>query len=318
MAMSALAQPSRAWLLPLLALSLTTATCQSGTAPTIAQIPSPSPPPTAPPPGPDRVAFDMQMAAGGPRNIWVIALDGTGLLQLTSDSADHHNPTLYDSLLAFGSVRPGGAVIASVRMGPVGGGPAVFGLGDAPALSPDGTMLAYLSASAGTPLVWTAHVDGTQAQRFPAAAAGWSGASEAHPVWSPTGDRIAYVTTRSGNAGIYVGALAGAMGSAVLLTGSGTGASVEPAWSPDGTQIVFTSNRDGPTDLYVATLATGAITRLTNLGNVGQPTWLHDGRIVFTQWRTGVAGLVWLDFSSPTVLHSLATGGDAQHAAAFS
>jgi Tol biopolymer transport system component len=259
----------------------------------------------------------MQMASGGPRNIYLMAIDGTGLTQLTSDSADHHAPTIHDSLLAFGSVRPGGAVIASIQWGSSSGAPLVFGLGDAPALSPDGTMLAYLSGGSGTPLVWTARIDGTQAQRFAPANAGWSGAAEAHPVWSPTGDRIAYVSTRAGNASIYVGAVSGATGSAALLTHSPTGASVEPAWSPDGTQIVFTSNRDGPTDLYAVSVATGAVTRLTNLGSVGQATWLHDGRVVFTQWTAGLAGLAWLDPASPTAIHSLATRGDAQHAAAF-
>jgi TolB protein len=177
---------------------------------------------------------------------------------------------LHDTVLAFGSVRSGGTVIASVQLSAVTSALDLFGPGDAPALSPDGTTLAYLSSSAGTPLVWTAHLNGTEAQRFAAANAGWSGASEGHPVWSPTGDRIAYASTRSGNSAIYVGEVVGTTGSATLLTNSPQGASVEPAWSPDGTQIVFTSNRDGPTDLYIVGVATGAVTRLTNLGNVGQ------------------------------------------------
>jgi WD40-like Beta Propeller Repeat len=293
--------------------------CQSSEAPATQQAPSPPPAPRPEPPpaaAPQQIAFDMQTSSG-PRNIYAMRLDGTGLVQLTSDSADHHDPTVHDSLLAFGSVRPGGVVIASIEMGAGRGTPAVFGPGDAPMVSPNGSTFAYLSMASGAPLVWTAGVDGGQAQRFASAQGGWSGASEAHPVWSPTGDRIAYVSTRAGNAAIYVGAVAGAVGSAALLTSSPTGASVEPAWSPDGTQIVFTSNRDGPTDLYVVTLGTGAVTRLTTLGNVGQATWLADGRIVFTQWTASVAGLVWLDPSNPTVLHPLSTGGDTQHAAAY-
>lgn len=288
--------------------------CQSSEAPATQgeSSPPPSPPPTTTP----QIAFDMQMGSG-PRNIYAMKLDGTGLVQLTSDSADHHDPTAHDSLLAFGSARPGGVVIASIEMGAGSETPAVFGPGDAPRLSPDGSTFAYLSVTSGVPLVWTANVDGSQAQRFAPAQAGWSGATEAHPVWSPTGDRIAYVSTRAGNAAIYIGAVAGATGSAALLTSSLTGASVEPTWSPDGTQIAFTSNRDGPTDLYVVTLSTAAVTRLTTLGNVGQGAWLADGRIVFTQWTAGVAGLVWLDPANPTVLHTLSTGGDAQHAVAY-
>lgn len=306
-----------------LALALSVTACQSGVAPTTRSAPpssAPSAPPPAPPPPPPsatHIAFDMQADTSAVRNIFTIALDGSGLTQLTSDSADHHEPTAHASLVAFGSARPGGVVIASIESGSGGAAPVVFGSGDAPMLSPDGTTLAYLSFSGPTPLVWTAHVDGTAAQRFAPAQAGWSGASEAHPVWSPTGDRIAYVTTRAGNASIYVGAVAGVAGSATLLTSSPTGASVEPAWSPDGARIVFTSNRDGPTDLYVVAVSSGAVTRLTTLGDVGQPSWLPDGRIVFTQWTAGVAGLVWLDPSDPSTLHDLTTGGDAQHAAAY-
>jgi Tol biopolymer transport system component len=93
---------------------------------------------------------------------------------------------------------------------------------------------------------------------------------------------------------------------------------VEPAWSPDATQVVFASNRDGPTDLYVATLATGDVTRLTQLGHVGQPTWLHNGRIVFTQWvGGGGASLAWLDPATPTTVNPIVTTGDAQHPAAY-
>lgn len=295
--------------------------CTSSVAPTTLQGP-PSPPPPPPPPSgqpsptTSGIAFDMQMATGS-RNIYAMALDGTGLVQLTFDAADHHSPTVHDSLLTFGSVRPGGVVIASIETGVKDSTPAVFGPGDGPQLSPDGTTLAYLTLSGGLPLVWTAHVDGSQAHRFAPAQAGWSGASESHPVWSPTGDRIAYVSTRAGNAAIYLGAAGGPTGSATLLTSSSTGSSVEPAWSPDGTHIVFTSNRDGPTDLYIATLATGAVVRLTTLGSVGQASWLPNGHIVFTQWTAGVAGLVWLDPSNPTVLHTLSTRGDAQHAVAI-
>jgi dipeptidyl aminopeptidase/acylaminoacyl peptidase len=210
----------------------------------------------------------------------------------------------------------------SIEMGSGNSTPAVFGPGDAPMLSPDGTTMAYLSVSSGTSvggisLVWTAHVDGSGAQRFAPAQAGWSGASEAHPVWSPTGDRIAYVSTRAGNASIYVGSVAGPTGSATLVTNSPTGASAEPAWSPDGTQIVFTSDRDGPSDLYIVTVATGKVVRLTTLGSLGQATWLPGGDIVFTRWTAGVAGLVWLDPANPSVLHTLSTGGDAQHAVAY-
>jgi hypothetical protein len=273
---------------------------------------------TPPPPAKVTIVFDM-VAPGsqGRRDIFLESLDGTGLVQLTSDSADHHAPSASKTIVYFGSTRQVGNVVADV---PLNGGPTTdlltaLGTADEPSVSPDGTMLAFLTTTTPLPRVWTSRIDGSGAGRLSAAQGGWDGAVEDHPKWSPTGDRVAYVSTRAGNPAIYVAAVGGAAGSATLLTISQSGASVEPSWSPDGTQMVFTSNRDGPADLYVATVATGAVTRLTNLGHVGQATWLADGRIVFTRWVAGTAGLAWLDPSSPTQIHSLVTPGDAQRAA---
>jgi Tol biopolymer transport system component len=278
-----------------------------------------SPTAVTPPPTPVMVVFDMQAADRGyRRDIYTETLDGTGLVRLTSDSSDHHAPSAGRSAVFFGSTRPVGNVVALVA--PSGGATsdlaAALGSADAPSVSPSGSTLAYLSM-ASLPRVWTAGVDGSNAQRLAAADAGWDGAVEGHPAWSPTGDRIAYVSTRSGNPAIYLGAINGASGSATLVTSSASGASVEPAWSPDGTRLVFTSNRDGPTDLYVVTVATSVVTRLTNIDHVGQPTWLPDGRIVFTQWVSGVAGLVWLDPTAPSTIHTVPTPGDTQHAASI-
>ena len=267
---------------------------------------------------PPRLVFDMATdTESGRRDLYAVALDGTGRTRITQDSADHHSPSATASVVFFGSIRLGGSVVATV---PASGGSmtpvaATIDRADEPALSPDGRTLAYTSMMAGLPRVWTAHLDGSDAQRLPAADGGWDGAAETHPTWSPTGDRIAYASTRSGNAAIWVAPLTGATGSATLLTGSASGASVEPAWSPDGSQIVFTSDRDGPTDLYLVAVASGAVTRLTSRGNVGQPVWLRDGRIVFTQWTAGVAGLVWFEPGLLAAVHAINATSGAQHAA---
>jgi dipeptidyl aminopeptidase/acylaminoacyl peptidase len=302
---------------------LVTAACRHTTAPVSPSDSSqpPNAPPTAAPAASlagQQIVFDMQGAGAGLRDIYRIGVNGKGLVQLTADSAEHHEPTMRHGLVAFGSARSTGIVIATVRAGAGASGgtsPVLFGPGDAPALSPDGKMVAYLSLNAQVPRVWTAHVDGTGAQRLAAADAGWDGAIEQHPAWSPVGDRIAYVSTRNGNASIFVARVGGAPGSAALLASAPSGASVEPAWSPDGARVVFTSNRDGPTDLYVVTVAGRVVSRLTHLGNVGQPAWLPGGAIVFTQWTGGTAGLAWLNPTRPSTVHTIVTGGDTQHAA---
>jgi len=61
------------------------------------------------------------------------------------------------------------------------------------------------------------------------------------PVWSPQGDRIAYVSTEPGNDEIFVINVNG--GEPRRLTSNTWEWDKHPTWSPDGNQIVFYSNR---------------------------------------------------------------------------
>jgi TolB protein len=135
------------------------------------------------------------------------------------------------------------------------------------------------------------------------------------PDWAPSGDRVAYVSTARGGAGLYTVDVASGTRAAIA---SGNGAEVEPAWSPDGGRIAFASDRDGPTHLYLLALATGEVRRLTDgPGGQGQPAWLPDGRIVFTAWAGGATALYWLDPASPADLHAIALpAGTPGHPAA--
>lgn len=275
--------------------------------------------PPPPPPVP-RIVFDMATpGAGGHRDLYGVALDGTGLTRLTADTTDHHWPAAQGHIVYFASTRVSASVVArvSVSGGSQSSATDIVDGADEPTVSSNGRLLAYVSTAGGLPRVWIALADGSLAHRWTPADAGWDGAVERHPVWSPTDDRLAYVSTRSNNASVYVGALNGATGSTTLLTGSATGASVEPSWSPDGGRIVFASNRDGPSDLYVVAVNTGVVSRLTHVAMAGQPVWLATGQIVFTQWTGGIAGLRWLDPQDPAVLHTIPTVADAQHAAAL-
>jgi TolB protein len=70
------------------------------------------------------------------------------------------------------------------------------------------------------------------------ATSGWS----FDPVWSPQGDKIAFVSQESGNDEIYIISPDGQ--GMQRLTHNTWEWDKHPTWSPDGNQIVFWSNRD--------------------------------------------------------------------------
>ena len=111
------------------------------------------------------------------------------------------------------------------------------------------------------------------------------------PVWSPDGQRIAFIGDIFRDSGIYT----------INIDGSGLTRLTynrhdrSPAWSPDGQRIAFHSPRPN-WEVYVMYADGSAITRLTYTtteepgAEVGSesPAWSPDGqRIVFTSTRDG-------------------------------
>ncbi|MCE7988092.1 MAG: hypothetical protein DYG89_43560 [Caldilinea sp. CFX5] len=95
------------------------------------------------------------------------------------------------------------------------------------------------------------------------------------PAWSPSGDRIAFVSTNSGNDEIYTITLDGTV--VQKLTENQFEWDKHPTWSPDGSQIVFFSNREtGRRQLWLMN-ADGSGQR--NLSNNAyedwDPIWVH-------------------------------------------
>ena len=65
------------------------------------------------------------------------------------------------------------------------------------------------------------------------------------PAWSPDSSRIAFMSTRAGNAEIYT---MNADGTVQQNITSNTAVDGRPSWSKNGTQIAFMSMRDGNLD----------------------------------------------------------------------
>jgi Tol biopolymer transport system component len=123
--------------------------------------------------------------------------------------------------------------------------------------------------------------------------------------------------TPSGGAGLFTAAAAPSV-SPAIMSGSGTQiVEVEPSWSFDGARIAYAAANGGVTEVYARDVTTSVVTQLTkNTGSSGQPTFLADGRVVFTTFSGANATLRWLDPASPTVLHTIPTPGmSSEHAA---
>lgn len=100
------------------------------------------------------------------------------------------------------------------------------------------------------------------------------------PAISPDNQRLAFVSSRSGNYDIYTSKIDGS--DAVQITRH-TSMDVRPAWSPDGKWIAFTSRRHGNPEVYVIPATGGKAIRMTNHEERDDyPTWHPDGNRILT------------------------------------
>lgn len=213
-------------------------------------------------------------------DIYVMEVDGSGLIKLTDDPAGDFSPRWSPDgkLIAFsrtGSLMVMEADGENVRQvtqakpGP-NAGPCEAGafLGD---WSPDGQQLTFYAASAtrGLGQVCTVNIDGSNLTVVASEPPAW----HVEPSWSPDGEWIAYrfIEPNTDNYEIYKVRLDGT--SSMNLTDN-PAMDLEPDWSPDGEWIVFGSYRTGDCDLYMMRPDGSDVARLTTvIGKDSDPSW---------------------------------------------
>jgi len=215
----------------------------------------------------------------------------------------------------------------------------------APAWSPDGSRLAFVSRRSGDEEIYVARADGTGVRRLTRLPA-----PDLAPAWSSDGRRLAW----SRNAEIWTMSASGTgkrrlvgrskpwhehyspawHGSAIVYSSTRVSAfntelfrapakrltftrgsdgvlgdDSMPDFSPDGRRIAFTSNRDQQGEIYFMNADGSRQRRLTRrAGDDWAPDVSPDGkRIAFTQ----LPGTIWTMNADGTVLRKLTAGTDA-------
>lgn len=103
-----------------------------------------------------------------------------------------------------------------------------------------------------------------------------SNADNITPVWSPDGQRIAFVSQRDGNREIYV---MNAVGTGLVNITQNSAEDWTPAWSPDSQQIAFSSNRPGNWEIFIMNADGTGLRQVTNDGGGNlSPAWSPDGQ----------------------------------------
>jgi Tol biopolymer transport system component len=279
---------------------------------------------TDPAPSPDGKWIAFQSNRSGSSQIWVMPAGGGTPRKVTSEpdsvsAAGRRMPTRVmtptwspdSKTILFVSTRSGPYNIYAI---PLAGGTKPKPLSHAggsqrfPVYSPDGQRICFPS-SRGDPnslygfnlymMTAAGEINGPPARQLT-----YSKGSPGHPVWSPDGKWVAYVSkdfdsTRTVSVGggmqakqsalfsqFRVFKIAAGGGAETKLTGisaseQGTAEDTWPSWSPDGKWIAFGRNANGIQNIWVIDVVTRKAFPLTNMGGCMKPTWSADGRALY-------------------------------------
>ena len=194
---------------------------------------------------------------GGPANMPTIS--PSGAVAYVQRNGKSYELRVGGTVIASGPLylspayTPGGALLAAIsgrndtnifRFGGAGSKPSPvtnnWGINISPTISPDGSMMAFVSDRSGPPQVYVSAVSGGTARRLTS-----GGKGNTDPNWSPRGDRIAFCGSEKDVVTISP------TGTGMMQLTGGTGINTRPTFSPDGRLISFASTRNGRSQIFI-------------------------------------------------------------------
>ena len=150
-----------------------------------------------------------------------------------------------------------------------------------PAISRQGTQLAFITDVAGRPDLFIQHLDlrrkmiGKARQIYSSPRA-----TQASPTFSPNGKQIAFVSDRDGPPRIYLIDIPGAKETQRVkprLLTTKNRENTSPAWSPDGKKLAYAAKTDGVRQIWIFDFETEQESQLTTGPEIKEnPAWAPD------------------------------------------
>jgi len=128
-----------------------------------------------------------------------------------------------------------------------------------PAWAPDSKSIAFVTFNKGRSIIKEVMLESGAVKTLVSSSRGINSA----PAWSPSGDKLAYSSSRSGNADIYILDKLSKLSKKIT---SHWGIDTEPTWSSDGASLLFTSGRSGKPNVYQVSAFGGDVQRVTYTG----------------------------------------------------
>jgi len=153
-----------------------------------------------------------------------------------------------------------------------------------PALSPDGTKVAFTSWAKGRPAIFIFSVDPVLDLRF----YNQSASVNESPSFTPDGKQIVYASSAGTERCCRI-FIANLDGSGYRPISSSSAIEVEPKVNPKtGNDIVFVSGRSGPQQIYRMNMDGADVERLTpGNGEASNPSWYPGGQKIAFAWTQG-------------------------------